>query len=60
MLDEEAKLSKDRYLHGKHGRICGGHKREGGCEIPGEICQPAQCYGRREVIGRVGRSQQRA
>jgi hypothetical protein len=41
MLDEEANISKVRYLHGECGRICGGHKREGGCVIPGEICLSA-------------------
>ena len=41
MLDEEANLSKVQYLYGEHGRICGGHKREGGCALPGEICQSA-------------------
>ena len=37
MLDEEAIISKVQYLHGKHGRRCGGHKREGECALPGEI-----------------------
>ena len=41
MLDEKANIFKVRYLHGKHGRICGRHKREGGCALPGEICQLA-------------------
>ena len=39
MLDEEANISKVRYLHRKHGRICGRHKREGKCALPGEVCQ---------------------
>jgi hypothetical protein len=30
MPDEEANIFKVRYLHGRHGCICGGHKREGG------------------------------
>ncbi|MFO8009415.1 MAG: hypothetical protein R6U89_01245 [Dehalococcoidia bacterium] len=60
MQDEEAIIFEVRNLHGEHGRRCGGHKREGGCAIPGEVCQPALCYGHREVTGRVGRSQQRA
>lgn len=42
MLDEEASISNVQYLHGKHGRICGGHKREGECAIPGEICLLAE------------------
>ena len=60
MRDKEANIFKIRNLHGKHGRRCGGHKREGGCAIPGEVCQPAMGYGRREASGGVGRSQQRA
>ena len=36
MLDEEANISKVRYLTGEHARRCGGHKREGGCALPGE------------------------
>ncbi len=38
MLDEESFISKVQNLSGKHGRICGGHKREGKCAIPGEVC----------------------
>ena len=38
MLDERAYRLKVRYLYGKHGSICGGHKREGKCALPGEIC----------------------
>ena len=37
MLDEKANLFKVRYLSGTHYRICGGHKREGGSALPGEI-----------------------
>ena len=37
MLDEEAIISKVRYLTGRHVRKCGGHKREGGCALPGEV-----------------------
>jgi hypothetical protein len=37
MLDEKANIFKVRYLYGKHGRRCGGHKREGGCALPGEV-----------------------
>ena len=57
VLDEEANIFEVRYLYGKHGRRCGGHKREGGSALPGEICQPAMCYRHRKVSGRVGRSQ---
>ncbi len=39
MWDEEANVSKVRYLYGRHGRKCGGHKREGGCALPGEVCR---------------------
>lgn len=37
MLDEKAIIFKVRYLYGKHGRICGGHKREGGCITRGDL-----------------------
>ena len=37
MLDEKANIFKVLYLYGEHGRICGGHKREGGCALPGEV-----------------------
>ena len=37
MLDEKSIIFKVRYLYGKHGRRCGGHKREGGCALPGEV-----------------------
>ena len=57
MPGEEAIISKAQYLYGRHGRICGGHKREGGCALPGEICQSALCYRHREVPGWIGRSQ---
>ncbi len=42
MLDEEAIISKVRYLTGRHVRICGGHKREGGCALPGEVSWHAE------------------
>ena len=38
MLGEESYISKAQNLSGKHGRICGGHKREGKCALPGEVC----------------------
>jgi len=37
MMDEEATIFKVRYLYGNHGSRCGGHKREGGCALPGEV-----------------------
>ena len=43
-LDEEANIFKVQYLYGKLGRRCGGHKREGGCALPGEICNFAKSY----------------
>ncbi|QLA21669.1 hypothetical protein GD604_17240 [Desulfolutivibrio sulfoxidireducens] len=58
--DEKANIFKVRYLHGRRGRICDGHKREGGCALPGEVCPPAVCYRRREALGWAGRSQPRA
>ena len=41
MSDEEAYISKVRYLNGRHVRICGGHKREGGSALPGEALRHA-------------------
>ncbi|MFA4916763.1 MAG: hypothetical protein WC560_08850, partial [Syntrophales bacterium] len=38
MLDEESIISKVQILFGKHGRRCGGHKQEGKCALPGEVC----------------------
>ncbi len=38
MSDKEAIISKVQYLTGRHVRKCGGHKREGGCALPGEVC----------------------
>ena len=43
MLDEKADIFKVPYLSGKHGRRCGGHKREGEGALPGEVCLPALC-----------------
>jgi hypothetical protein len=51
-LDEEANIFKVRYLYGKLVRRCGGHKREGGCALPGEICQLVTYYHHREVMRR--------
>jgi hypothetical protein len=41
MPDEKATIFKVRYLYGRHGRRCGGHKREGRCALPGEVCWSA-------------------
>lgn len=43
-LGEAANIVEARYLYGKARRISDGHKREGGCAIPGEICKRAMCY----------------
>ena len=37
-LDEKAFTFKVRYLYGKLGCRCGGHKREGESALPGEVC----------------------
>jgi len=60
MPDEKANIFKVRYLYGRHERRCGGHKREGVCALPGEICLSALCYRGREAPGWMDRSQQRA
>ena len=39
MLGKEAIIFKALTLSGKHGRRCGGHKREGECALSGEVCQ---------------------
>ena len=44
MLDKEAIISKVLYLHGRHGRRCGGYKRKGGRILPGEVCRSALSY----------------
>jgi hypothetical protein len=43
-LDEKANIFKVRYLSGKLGCKCGGHKREGESALPGEICNFALSY----------------
>lgn len=40
-LDEKANIFKVQYLYGKRGRRCDGHKREGRCALPGEVCKDA-------------------
>jgi hypothetical protein len=37
-LAEKAFTFKVRYLYGKLGCRCGGHKREGESALPGEVC----------------------
>jgi len=51
MPDEESNISEVQCLYGRHGRKCSGHKREGGCALPGEICRSALCYRLRETVG---------
>lgn len=60
MLDEKAYIFKVRKLPGKHGRIYGRHKHEGGCALPGEICMFATGYRHQEMPGSAYRSQPRA
>jgi hypothetical protein len=38
---EQAERCEARYMYGTRCRISDAHKREGGCAIPGEICQRA-------------------
>ena len=61
MRDERANKLKVQYLYGTHGSRCSGHKREGGCALPGGglfICSVS--YPCREARGWMGRSQPRA
>ena len=51
VLDEESIKSKVQNLHGMRGCICGGHKREGRCALPGETSSCALCYWRQEASG---------
>ena len=61
MSGEKANIFKARYLYGRHGCRCDGHKREGGCALPGEVSPLAgNSYRRREAEGQARRSQQRA
>ena len=47
MLGEESIISKAQNLSGKHGRRCGGYKREGKCALPGEVCPAVYTVSRR-------------
>lgn len=42
MSGKEAIIFEARYLYGRHGCRCDGHKREGGCALPGEVLSLAQ------------------
>ncbi len=37
MLDEKADIFKVQHVYGKYSRRCGGHKRAGGCALPGAV-----------------------
>ena len=50
-VDEKALIFKVRYLYGEFDCRCGGHKREGESALPGEICNFALSYCRREAMG---------
>jgi hypothetical protein len=39
--DEKAYIFKVRNLYGRRSRRCDGHKREGRCALPGEVCRDA-------------------
>ncbi len=60
MPDEKAIIFEVPKLPGRHGRIYGGHKQEGRCALPGEICMFATGYHYQEVMGWAYRSQQKA
>ena len=61
MPGEEANIFEAQYLYGRHGCRCDGHKREGGCALPGEVLSSAlKRYRSREAEGQMARSQQRA
>jgi hypothetical protein len=55
MLGEKAIRFKARILSGKRGRRCDGHKREGKCALPGEVCpeQRAEVSRRHSKPGEV-------
>jgi hypothetical protein len=57
VLGEEAKIFKARYLYGKRGRICGGHKRESVCALPGEVCLAAECSATAAVRAQEGQAE---
>ena len=59
MSDKEAYNSEVQYLHGRHGRICGRYKCEGGSALPGETSKFVKYYCHREVMRRMQRSQPR-
>ena len=61
MPGKKAIIFKALYVTGRHGRRCGGHKREGSCALPGEIhCSATKCYCHRKVAGWGSGSQPKA
>jgi len=40
-----------QYPYGSQLRICGGHKREGGCALPGEVCRRSWRQDRAKLLG---------
>jgi len=46
-MGEKSNIFKARYLYGNHGSRCGGHKCEGRCALPGEVCR----YVSSETVG---------
>ena len=50
---EQANRCKAQFLHGTLRRRSDGHKRDGECVIPGEICIAATSNEHREVLKRA-------
>lgn len=50
---EQAIRCKARFLHGTLRRRSDGHKREGECVIPGEVCMAAMSNEHRKVLKRA-------
>ena len=59
-LDGNNQFNPLTDLEFRDGRVCDGHKQEGECALPGEICLYAISYTHREVSGGMSRSQQKA
>jgi hypothetical protein len=50
---EQANLCEAQFLHGTLRRRSDGHKRDGECVIPGEICMAAVSNEHRKVLKRA-------
>ena len=50
---EQANLCEAQFLHGTLRRRSDGHKRDGECVIPGEICMAAMSNEHRKVLKRA-------